>query len=499
MTVALSWSAEEGIRPDSNNGKVRMVAGARAYMEHMGWKGHQCLIVCHNDTAHPHAHLVINRIHPETGMAQDKAWVKHRSNQWALKYEREMGAVLCEGRVDKYELGQRRGPDGSLTRAQHETWQAIAKDALVSDRDHAAVLQSGEWKTLKEAQKAERLAFFKESGQLKRELRGEVARQVATEYAPQWAEYATYKAERDLAAKAYNAEARRAIKHMRSQGSLQGVAALQKKQDAYNDAHRADLWQHRQPIHEAQSARLAVVAQQALAALNKDRQAAYEGVKAAHRDERQELQHDQAAGKRRVDLLDKLHHANGELAAVPAARPAMAAQDVPGKKPADPCPARKWTGPRPEYGLSLAERARRHFAGQGISPQFPADQQRPQPSPAKERPAADRFAGVNFEVARPQVSFDMAGFRESRTAFLEQERQARQPSTDRDALRGNQAGARERDANTARTADAGQRRDASSRQRSSGKEWLEAHREVEARQENERGSESRGGGRRRDR
>jgi hypothetical protein len=44
----------------------------------LGLEGHQVLIVAHQDTAHEHIHLVINRVHPETRRAWDRWQVKRR-------------------------------------------------------------------------------------------------------------------------------------------------------------------------------------------------------------------------------------------------------------------------------------------------------------------------------------------------------------------------------------------------------------------------------------
>jgi Relaxase/Mobilisation nuclease domain len=102
LTVALSWA------PTQSPTKEQMIEAGQSYLKHMRWDAHQCLMVAHNDTKHPHLHLIVNTVHPETGMALDASWTKTRSHQWALKYEREHGQVLCAAREGKYE-GERHG------------------------------------------------------------------------------------------------------------------------------------------------------------------------------------------------------------------------------------------------------------------------------------------------------------------------------------------------------------------------------------------------------
>ena len=61
----------------------------------LGLEDHQAFLVAHNDTAHQHVHVMINRVHPETG----KAW--HPSHDYArieksLRHqERGTNAFLC--------------------------------------------------------------------------------------------------------------------------------------------------------------------------------------------------------------------------------------------------------------------------------------------------------------------------------------------------------------------------------------------------------------------
>jgi hypothetical protein len=67
-----------------------------AVLRRLGLEDRQALLVAHKDTEHPHVHVVVNRIHPETHLAWDNSW------DWP-KIEK----VLREQEV---ELGMRRVP-----------------------------------------------------------------------------------------------------------------------------------------------------------------------------------------------------------------------------------------------------------------------------------------------------------------------------------------------------------------------------------------------------
>ncbi|HEY4129394.1 MAG TPA: relaxase/mobilization nuclease domain-containing protein [Gemmatimonadaceae bacterium] len=49
-------------------------------------QGHQAIIVAHNDRSHPHLHMLINRVHPETGVAWDR-WKDYNAIQRVLRHE----------------------------------------------------------------------------------------------------------------------------------------------------------------------------------------------------------------------------------------------------------------------------------------------------------------------------------------------------------------------------------------------------------------------------
>ena len=63
FAFSVSWHPEQ--KPD----KAHMLATAQAAAAVLGLEGHQAIYVCHNDEPQPHVHVLVNRVHPETGKA----------------------------------------------------------------------------------------------------------------------------------------------------------------------------------------------------------------------------------------------------------------------------------------------------------------------------------------------------------------------------------------------------------------------------------------------
>ena len=323
MTVALSWPRGENPTRDD------MIETGHSFLQHMKWEGHQVLFVAHSDTKHPHVHLIINRVHPETGMTQDAAWTKHRSQQWALAYERERGHIYCEKRERKYGRDRTPAPRG-MTQGEWKLWQEIAKDGAL-DPEFEKVLQAGEWDALKGNQRDSRLEFWKETGRLRNELRDALREDVRAEFAPQWAAYAREKMERDEKLKLYDRETRHAIRELRKQRGptrtprpketsvqrgpdgrtyikqrrveSEGIEQLKQRRKAYHARHREELWEMRSAIATLQKDQLGTMMVAAEKQFGADRKQEYDHLLATQRGEKSELRQDQRAGDRRRDVL----------------------------------------------------------------------------------------------------------------------------------------------------------------------------------------------------
>ncbi len=77
----------------------RMQAVADRVLADLGLAEHQALMVAHRDRTHPHVHIMVNRVHPETGLAWDR-WQDQPKIQRTLRLlERELGLREVAGRL----------------------------------------------------------------------------------------------------------------------------------------------------------------------------------------------------------------------------------------------------------------------------------------------------------------------------------------------------------------------------------------------------------------
>ena len=97
LHYSLSWAQDE--TPD----KGEMSRAVDGSLEALGLEGHEALIVAHEDTEHPHVHVIANRVDPETGKAATLDNSKLQLSRWAEGYEREQGRIRCERRVENNE------------------------------------------------------------------------------------------------------------------------------------------------------------------------------------------------------------------------------------------------------------------------------------------------------------------------------------------------------------------------------------------------------------
>jgi len=112
-TYSLSWAPGEEVS------KSEMLAAARSSLKALGLQDHQHMIVAHNDTHMAHCHVVLNRVHPNTGKASVQIGVgedgkpiwrsntscdRLRLSRWAEKYERDRGQILVDQRVENNQL-----------------------------------------------------------------------------------------------------------------------------------------------------------------------------------------------------------------------------------------------------------------------------------------------------------------------------------------------------------------------------------------------------------
>lgn len=107
---SLSWHGEQ--QPD----KPAMLSAATQTLERLGLSEHQTVIVAHADTKHPHVHVIVNLVHPDTGRIQSISHDKRRLSAWASEYEHNEGKIYCTQR----EENAARRQEGKITKYQDE-------------------------------------------------------------------------------------------------------------------------------------------------------------------------------------------------------------------------------------------------------------------------------------------------------------------------------------------------------------------------------------------
>lgn len=188
-TVSLSWA------PHQSPTREQMEAAADSFLKAMGWQDHQALLICHVDTAHPHLHIILNRIHADTGMVLNDWRDWQRSQRWADGYDREQGQILCHARADKYE---KQCFDLQLDGMPYPYAKLMQEQTRAFDSSMAfdAVQDKTEKDTLAEQHRQEREAFLTSGKAQFRQARQEAYRQVRDEFKPHWREHFAH--DRDL-------------------------------------------------------------------------------------------------------------------------------------------------------------------------------------------------------------------------------------------------------------------------------------------------------------
>lgn len=201
-TISLSW------HPSETPTQEQMIETADSYLKKMGWSEHQALFVGHNDTEHPHIHIILNRVNPETGRVLDDRNDFKRSQEWALEYEKEQGRIFCEKRLD-YELGAKDRTRPANDNIPHDiilltrpSEQGFKHDEMTREQRDAL-----ERSQLKVEQRAEREAWFEDGGQLFKAARNAVWREVKEEYREDWKVLYAEKSERQDEAHAISGNA----------------------------------------------------------------------------------------------------------------------------------------------------------------------------------------------------------------------------------------------------------------------------------------------------
>lgn len=93
-SYSLAWSPEQQPTQDD------MLTSVLETLQILKLQDHQALIVAHNETAHPHVHVICNLVSPRDGRIKAPAYDHLSLSAWAENKEKEDGKIYCEERVE---------------------------------------------------------------------------------------------------------------------------------------------------------------------------------------------------------------------------------------------------------------------------------------------------------------------------------------------------------------------------------------------------------------
>lgn len=223
---SIEWHPENEIIPD----RAGMVAIAQETLKLLKADHLQAVIVCHQDTAHPHVHVIVNRVDPGNGKMHTFGNDAHKLDEWAAKYERDRGQIVSPNRDQKYE--DRKRGQAAQASAKVAFTNHAQPAAAKSDKSRAVVLaelqaaqkerHKQEWVDLSAANKARRDAIKAERVDFKA-----IAAQHRAETRPLWSQLGKHQAAERRAfldrEKRLSGIVRNAIEIVRNQ-QIRGVA-----------------------------------------------------------------------------------------------------------------------------------------------------------------------------------------------------------------------------------------------------------------------------------
>ena len=136
---SLSWHPDEA----ADLTREEQTKAAYASLRALGADHLQAMVIAHNDTEHPHVHIMVNRINPETGeMERPDQHSQAKLRDWASDYERSRGHIWCEKREERRmqrEQGLPYEHDASPARQHRERQEAAFREMAENPQRAQAV------------------------------------------------------------------------------------------------------------------------------------------------------------------------------------------------------------------------------------------------------------------------------------------------------------------------------------------------------------------------
>lgn len=169
FAFSLQWRADEL----PNRDRAEMVKCADHALRILGLDHLQAVVVAHQDEPHPHVHVIVNRVDPNTGKTEPIRRPRvHTLNKWAYEYERNRGQIVSPNRAKRFEENERQRqqhPDKDKRRQYVQARDEQRQQRPDSSKSPGAIL-----KDLSDAQKARHRQEWKDLAQGNKTRRGEI-------------------------------------------------------------------------------------------------------------------------------------------------------------------------------------------------------------------------------------------------------------------------------------------------------------------------------------
>ena len=129
---SLSWA------PGEEPSQAQMIEAAKDSLKALRLEHHEALFVGHNDEPHPHIHVVVNRVNPETGIAAPLKMDFLKLSTWAEEFEKRQGQIRCKQRVENNErrrYGEFVKDYDSQHAAEFRRWRQERRERRQASRD----------------------------------------------------------------------------------------------------------------------------------------------------------------------------------------------------------------------------------------------------------------------------------------------------------------------------------------------------------------------------
>lgn len=106
FAYSLAW------HPEQTPTKEDMLQAAKESLAALGLSEHEAMIAEHLDEPQPHLHIVVNKVHPLTGLVAKLKYTKDKLSDFAHKLERKEGKMYCPQREENH----RKREGGKMTK-----------------------------------------------------------------------------------------------------------------------------------------------------------------------------------------------------------------------------------------------------------------------------------------------------------------------------------------------------------------------------------------------